>query len=264
MSVFQKKDYPVKWVQVGDLSVVWEDAQRGLNKRKVGRIVDDFDPDAFGVLVVTLPNGNGIYHVIDGQHRAAAVKQMWGLHENVPCLVLNAKDPKEAAVIWRKINGDRSKPQAIEDFRVAVRAGEPDQTAVNDMVRGLGYRIGFDSTDGTISAISELLSIYRRYGPVTLKDALLVIQGTWGRTRDSVHQGIIAGYANTLAKHGKNIDRKRLVDRVAKQYTPARLLGAAKSAREVFRGTVSGNVSRVLVSTYNHGLGLDKRIEEEA
>jgi hypothetical protein len=264
MNVFLKKDYPVKWVPVGNLSVVYGNAQRARNERKVEGIVEDFDPDAFGTLVVTLPNGDGIYHVIDGQHRAEAVRRIWGVDENVPCQVLSTKSPAEAAAIWRKINGARTRPQAIDDFRVAVTEGAPDQVAVDKLIRGLGYKVGFDSTDGTLSAVSACLTIYRKHGGVVLKDALLVIQGTWGKSRDSVHQHIVGGYADMLAKHGPDVDRKRLVDRVSRQYTPARLLGAAKTAREMFRGTVTHNVRRALVSTYNHGLRTDLRLEEEA
>lgn len=264
MSVFLKQDYPVKWVRVGDLSIVWAQAQRGLNERKVDGMVKEFDPDAFGVLVTTLPNGNGVHHVIDGQHRAETIRRMYGLSEMVPCQVLNAKGPQEAAAIWRKINGARTKPHILDDFRVAVTAGEPAHVEVDALLRGLGYKIAFDSGAGTISAIAACMAIHRQHGAGVLKDALLVIQGTWGKERDSVHNNIVRGYAEMLAKHGKNVDRKRLVDRVAKQYTPARLIGAAKTAREMFRGTITDNVIRVLVNTYNHGLRTELRLEETA
>lgn len=264
MSAFEKKDYPVKWIPVGHISTIWAQAQRGLNERKIEEIAANFDPDAFGTLVVTLPNGNGMYHAVDGQHRAEIVRRLWGDKENVPCMVVAAKNPAEAADIWLKINDARSKPQPMDRFRVAVTAGHADEVAVDDLIRGLGYRLGMSGEDGTISAVGAAVTVYRKHGAAVLKDALLVIQGTWGKSRDSVHQNILQGYADALAKHGKNIDRKRLVDRVAKQYTPARLIGAAKTAREMFRGTVTSNVSRVLVNTYNHGLRPELRLEEDA
>lgn len=264
MSVFLKKDYPVKWVPTSHLSVVWSQSQRGLNERKVEERMEDFDPDKFGIVVATMPNGNGMYHIIDGQHRVEAVRRLWGDGENVPVLVLSAKDPAAAADLWLGFNSARAAPQAMDRFTKGVTAGHEDEVEVDDLLRGLGYRVGMDGGDGTISAVGACLTIYRKHGPAVLRDALLVIQGTWGKARDSVHQNIIGGYAEMLAKHGKAVDRKRLVDRVSKQYTPARLLGAAKTAREMFRGTVTHNVRRALVSTYNHGLRPEMRLEEEA
>ena len=252
-----------QWIPVGQLNVVYTESQRGLNLRKVEQMASGFDPDAFGNLVVTLPNGDGIYHIIDGQHRAEVVRRLWGLHESVPCIVLNAKDPAEAADIWLKINTLRSKPQSLDRFRVAVAAGHPDEVAVDDLLRHMGYTVGMSGTDGMLSAVGACLDVYRKQGFEVLKDAFLVIQGTWGKQRDSVHESIIKGYGSLLGQHGSSIDRKRLVDRVAKQYTPARLIGAAKTAREMFRGTVPSNVTRVLVNTYNHGLRTEQRIEEE-
>lgn len=264
MSVFLKKDYPVKWVRNGDLSVVWAQSQRGLNEGKVKEIAKSFDPDAFGTVAVTLPNGNGVYHVVDGQHRTNAVRRLWGESEMVPCLVLNATNPAEAAEIWLKINQHRTRPQPVDRFRVAVTAGHQAEVEVNDLLKQLGYRIAMGGEDGMISAISGCLAIHKKHGIGGLKDALLVIQGTWGRDRDSVHNNIIRGYADMLGKYKGEVDRGRLVDRVSKQYTPARLIGAAKTAREMFRGTITDNIVRVLVNSYNHGLRAEHRLKEEA
>jgi hypothetical protein len=262
MSVFAKQDYPVKWISVGEISVLWANTQRPLKKRKVEKIVEEFNPDAFGVLTVTMPNGHGIYHAIDGQHRKEAVQEMWGLDEKVPCLVLNAREPKEAAQIWRTMNGGRTKPGALEDFQVAVAAGEPTQTEINDLVRSLGYRIDLQGHDGNIAAVGALLYVYRRHGIDVLRDTLLTIQATWGKALDSVQQSIIAGFADMLARHGKQVDRKRLVDRVAKKYTPASLIGAARSGRGVLGGSLPQNVTRAIVVCYNQGLSPERRLDE--
>lgn len=255
-----KKDREEKWLEVGRLSKKYAEAQRGLNRRRVERIKDNFDPYAIGRIQVAQVNGT--FHIVDGQHRVEAVRELWGEKEMVPCDVIPAHSPAEAAELFLKVNDERKPVQAIDRFRIAVVAGRPDEVEVNALLESLGYEVGFDSTDGTFAAVGAAMSVYRKHGADTLKDALLVIRATWGMTRDSVHSSLVQGYASLLASQGPHVDRKRLVDRVAKEYTPARLIGAAKTSREMFRGTVPSNVERVLVATYNHGLRTEIRLEE--
>lgn len=262
MPKFSKPDHTTRWIPVKQISVVWANAQRNLNEREVQRIIDDFDADAFGTVQVTLPNGKDMHHCIDGQTRVEAVRRMYGDDEKVPCNVLDAKEPARAADLFSKMNTGRTKPQLIERFQVAVTAQYEVEVAINKLLTGMGYKVGADGRDGTLSAVGVCTTVYKRYGADALRDALLVIQGTWGKERESVDGAIIMGYAMFLNKHGKQIDRHRLVNRMSKQYTPARLIGAAKSAREVWRGSVASNVVRVLLSSYNHGLK-SKRLEDQ-
>lgn len=251
---FNRSEHATKWIPVKDISVVWAAAQRGLNEREAKRIADEFDPDAFGVISVSLPNGAGHYHCIDGQTRVTAVKMLWGEKESVPCNVIQAEEPAIAAEIFLKMNAGRNRPGALDLFKVGVAAGRKTEVAVDKLIGGLGYRIGMDYQDGTISAVSALKLVYTRYGAEVLKDTLLVIQGTWGRDRDSTTGAIIQGYARLLNEHGSSVDRQKLVNKIAKKMTPGNLLARARAAREMFGGSLSENVVRVLVTTYDYGL----------
>lgn len=263
MSRFQKSGYTTRWIPVKDISVVWAQSQRPLNEKEAQKIADNFDAEAFDALDVTLPNGKGVYHCMDGQTRRRSVEILWGENEKVPCRVHEIKDPARAADIFSKMNTGRTKPQILDRFRVGVTAGYETEVAVNKLITGLGYRVAADGLDGTLSAVGACMTVYRRYGPERLRDALLVIQGTWGKARDSVDGGLISGYAVFLDRY-ESLDRQRLVSRVSKHYTPTRLIGAAKSAREVWRGTIADNVVRILVSTYNHGLRSGRLDEPDA
>lgn len=255
MTAIGKAAHTTKWIRVKDLDVVWAQAQRHLDEKRAAKIAEEFDPDMFGVLSVTKVGDNGMYHVIDGQHRRRAVQILWGETEMVPCNVFDASSPARAAEIFDAMNTSRKSPQAIEIFKVRVTAGTEPEASVNKIITGLGYHVANASKmDGALRAVTACVSVYKRFGAAGLRDALFVIQGTWGKAQESVDANMIRGYAEFLATYGERIDRQRLVDRVAKQYTPGRLMGAAKSAREMFRGSVSENIGKVLVSTYNHGL----------
>lgn len=255
---FVKSAHQTQWIPVKNLSIVWAKAQRDFNERHADKIAEGFDPDLFDDLVVTLPNGNGIYHVVDGQHRKAAIQKLYGEDEKVPCRVVNATDPARAAAIFDKINTGRRKPNGVELFNVRVAAGYETEVAINRVVTYLGYRIAHNVEDGTIRAVSALTNVYKNYGLEVLKETLMSIKGTWDKDAHAVDGPIIEGFGALIAEHRGHLDWKRLREQTAAKFTPGRLLGHAKSDRELNGGTIGKAVCRVLVRTYDHGLRVGK------
>lgn len=263
MSQLNKNTYPVKWLRVKNLSVRWVEAQRGLDNGHVKTIMDDFDPDKFGTVAVTTENGDGRRHIVDGQHRVEAVRRMWGKNERVPCQIIPAGDPEEAAEAFLGINKNRKKLNAIEKFHVAVTAGHEDQVAVDKLLRDMGYKVAMGQEDGTISAITACMNTYNRLGLDGLKRTLLLLRGTWGIEREAYHNSIIRGYTKFLREHGEDCDDERLVKKVKEQETPASLLAAARTARDMLDGSLAMNVRRVLVKDYNHNLAGQYHLKEQ-
>ena len=258
MQAMLKKDHDVRWLAVGMLKVIWTSAQREQRQPDINKIADNFDPDLFGVLTVTEPNGKGIFHIIDGGHRALAVGQLWGDEQRVPCTVLLDKDEAGAAKVFKGINQGRRGIQPLEMFKVDVTARLTEAVEIKDVANAVGFEIGYEP--GKIRAITSCRLVYRKHGIDGLRETLALIQDIWGREVDAVCSSIIGGVAVLLAKHGDKMDRRRMIDRSAKQYTPARLLGTAKSAREIHRGTMAANVALVLVENYNHNLREGSRL----
>ena len=253
-TTFNKQEHTTKWIPVKDISVVWANAQRPPDERFSQKIAREMDPDLFGVLTVTLPNGSGIYHCVDGQRRRRAAEIFAGENECVPCNVLNAKTPAEAAHIFHQMTTNQTAIQAIDKFKVGVTAEYETEVAINKLLGELGYTVTHNRCEGGLRAIRAVVDVYKRFGPETLQDAFLIIQGIWGKDPDSVDGSMVKGFALLVAEHGAHVDRQRLVNVVAKQFTPARFLGAAKSAREVYSCNVAESVKRILVKTYDYRL----------
>lgn len=254
MSKFPKSNHATKWIPVRQLSILWADAQRPLDEKHVNKIVAKFDPDMFGVISVTQPDARGIYHVIDGNHRKHAVQKLFGEAEMVPCNVFEAADPARAAQLFYEQNFSRKTISTIDKFRVGKTAGFSTQSAVAKIIESLGYKVAANSNDGTIRAVGACETVYRQYGGDVLTLTILTLRTTFGKSHEGVDANLIKGFAAFLSKFGPQIDRARLTERVSKDFTPARLIGAAKTAREMFRGDMAGSVSKVLVNTYNQGL----------
>lgn len=258
MTTFVEGAHSTQWIPIKNLSVVWATAQREYNERHAKKIADGFDPDLFDDLVVTLPNGDGIYHVVDGQHRRGAVCSLYGEEEKVPCRIVNAKDPARAAAIFDQINTGRRLPSGLEKFRVRVTAGSGTEVAINALITSLGCRIEASQGSKSIRAVAALINIYNSFGLDVLKEALMTIIGTWADDKGAFEGPIIEGFGSLAAEHRGHIDWKRLREKTGNAYTPGRLLGQAKADKESLGGRVSDGVRRVLVRNYNAGLRVGK------
>jgi hypothetical protein len=205
---------------------------------------------------VTLPNGKGHYHIIDGQHRKRAIEIAFGEGQKVPCQVFNATDPARAAELFDEINSNRKTPKTIDFFKVRVTAGEPDHVAVIKIIKANGRSIqeGARRTETSICAVQALLSVYRQYGAEALDVTLKLLQATWGKDKNSVAAPLIRGYGMFLAEFGRKANWQRLHEAVARRYTPGRFMGAAKTHREMNGGSMHAAVRDLLIGCYNRGL----------
>lgn len=251
----------IKWIPVKQLSVVWAQAQRGLDERHAQQIADNFDPEMFGTLAVTKPNSKGIYHIIDGHHRKVAIEKLWGAEELIPCQVFDADDPARAAKLFDHINTARKTPQPIDIFRVRVTAGSEIEVAVNDTVKACGFSIGTKKSgiDNAIGCVQALKAVYQTHGREVLAQTLRLLLAIWGSGDAAAVQGVLVrGFGEFIAEY-RDINWDRLRDVISSKYTPARLHGAAKSYRELHSGSMPSAVKSLIVATYNDGLRTNAR-----
>lgn len=258
--LFPQNQYPVRWIPVSECEVVHAAAQRAENDRNVRRIAENFNPELFGVITVANKNGVDRYHVIDGQHRVAALKLMGYTDQLVPAVVREIHTAHEAAEVFIGLNSAR-KPGAIDHFRAAVTAQHPAECEVSALLAALGFRVGFDAgKPNVIAAVTALMAVHSAHGPQVLKGALETIKATWPHERDALNGAVIQGYGTLLAEHAHEIDTRRLVSTVSKKHTATNLLAAAKASRGMYGGRMFENVVRVVAATYNNGIRGSGRI----
>lgn len=255
MTAFGKESFTVKKIPAKKLVVIWPEAQRGYYEKHSQNIADNFDSDVFGFVSAIGPDESGFYHVFDGRHRVSAVRMKFGDDEMVPCHVFSDEHTaKNAAFMFRRINGNIKNISPLDNFKIAVTEGDETAVVVNSIVTRAGYRIGPGKSPGNISAISSCLRVYKRFGGYALINSLNIIKKTWGDDANATDGHIITGVSEFMTAHKDKIDKKRLVDRLSDQYTPGRLLGAAKNSRDMFGGTISSCICKILQTMYNTGL----------
>lgn len=251
-----KKQRPIKWIAARDLDVQWATAQRKINQKRVNKIAANIDPDAIGVITVSPHQEGGRYHIIDGQHRVAAVKQAWGEDQQVPCQVIEeAGTPAEAANIWLTVNTDRTTPHSFERFGVAITAGRELECSVNEVIEASPFILG----KGGIQAVQVCMRIYEKQGAEALAWVLDASAHTWSSGGPAGQANILEGFAAFLARFRNDkegaekldFDDSRLVKQLSSRYTCARIIGSARAARETFGGSMGANVARCMTRAYN-------------
>jgi hypothetical protein len=247
-------EYKIEWIPVRSLAVVWLEAQRPYQEAWAKHIADAFDPDLFDPAKVTLPNGNGIYHICEGQHRVRAVEMLWGPNERVPCLVAQETDPARAADIFLGTNTGRNHVHKIAKFKVAVTARHKNEVAIDRIVRHNGYRVEATHAQDTIAAVEGLKFAYNK-APKTLDRTLRFIRDTWSGDPAAVAAPILKGSASVICEFSANIDFNRLREVMMKRYSsPGKLMIDAKNRKELSRLTsLSVAVEQLILLAYNKG-----------
>lgn len=255
MSGFEKSTYVTKWLSTKNLCVLWAQSQQSFDQAHAQRIADNIDPDMFGVISVTLPNKDGIHHIIDGQHRVAAVRIAWGDDQKVPCNIFQVTEPEVAAKIFDAMQTNKKNPSPVDRFLIRVTAGRETEVVVHGILTRAGYTVSVSQTNGSIRCVSACVSVYKSKGGVALINAINVIQKTWGNDVHATEGSMIRGFTSFMADHGDKIDKNKMAAKLRKKYfEPTRLLIEAKQAKEMFNGSTTTNMNNLLLAAYNHGL----------
>jgi len=261
--------YRVEYIPVKNLSVIWVQAQRPYNEKWAREIAESFDPDKFDPLVVTQPNGEGIYHIIEGQHRRHALEmyasKFSGKSENelAPCRVVDEADPARAAEIWLGINAGRKKIQPITEFMVAVIANREPEVAINRILTRVGYRVSSRKSFGAIAAVSALKLIHNRYGGLTLEKTLRTLQSLWSEDPQAVLSTLLRGFSIFVHEFGDHVNLRRLKQQVGERFTPFKFEMAAKAHKQTTLERIDETISELLIREYNRGLKEESKIQHK-
>lgn len=257
--IFTEADAIIEWVRVKDIEVVWESAQREKSQPFINQIEANFDKRMFGIISVTGPvDKTGRRHVINGQHRVSALKQMGLDGEMIPCHVsADVEDKTKAAQLFLGLNRTTT-VSSVETFLKGVTAGEEIPVTVNMILRNAGWTPSRQLGEGHARAVAAYMNTTRRYGAAHFKLTVDALTAVWDHHPEALSSSVFTGAAKVLAVPG--IDIARFCRVVGTSFSePHRLRGAGMAVREVARrGSVSDGCAAAIVSAYNVGLRTNK------
>lgn len=228
--------------------------QREFRKAHGDRIAADLDLNKLGYPIIN--HRDGIYWVLDGQHRIYALKAFgFGDKDVIECEVYDDLNDSEMAEIF--LGRNASKPIPLYDkFHVAVTAGRRRERDIQRSVEANGQKISRDRTDGGISAVGALASVYDRSGDVVLGQVVRTVNLGFGGDPMGFDRSVIEGLGLVFNRYNGRTNEKQLGSRLADLRQGAReLLRKAETIRQRTGNQKKQCVAAAVVDIYNKGLG---------
>lgn len=227
-----------------------EEVNRKQRQWHVDRLIADWDWRKFGVPVVS-QRSDGTYVPCEGAHRLMALTATG--YEVAWVDVYEDQSLAEEADLFIGHN-NKLTVVAVEKFQKQVVASHQPQSAINIIVTDHGLTVASSQSNGHITAVGSLETIYEQGGAKLLRRTLAVVLGAWGPTADAVQGWVLKGVASVLAQHGEEVDTDVLVSTLAK--VPGGgggVIAQAKARRAAMGKTLAENIYAVITGIYNKG-----------
>lgn len=228
--------------------------QRGLDTKRVKKIVDEFNPKLVNPIKVSLRDGR--YYVFDGQHTLKAlVLRNGGKDLLVECKIYEGLTQEQEAELFAEQNGI-SKPVGVADkMKAKYLSGNAEIKELKEGIESLGIVFDFskNKANNKIICYSSVYSIYKKKSVYFLMEILQIIIDSWDRSEDSLRKEIIAGMSIFCQTYEGEYNRKTLVDKLSK-------VSASFILREGSASRSGGDkrFARQILNVYNKNKGGNK------
>lgn len=240
----------LRWVPITEMAVT-PTAQRELRPHRVAHLVSNFDPEQVGN--PTVNHRDGVFYIVDGQHRIEAMKAVgWG-DQAVQCWTYEGLTEAEEAETFLKLN-DKLTVSTFDKFKIAVQAGRPAESDVDRIVRYNGLHVARSAASGAVSCPGTLMKVYSKCGPRALSRTLNIVSQGFGDA--GLDQFVIEGIGLLCQRYGDELDAARAVERFgAMRGGVAGLLNRAAQLMAKTGNAKAHCVAAAAVEVYNAGRG---------
>lgn len=226
--------------------------QRSFKQAWGDNLATNLDLNQLGFPVIN--HRDGVYWIIDGQHRVYALKQNDFANDSLECVVYEDLTDAEAAHIFLGLD-DRRAISPFDKFGIACVAGAPRECEIRRIVEINNLKISKRSEEGCIGAVGSLTKAFDRFGGVVLGKTLRTIKNAYAGDSSSFDASAIEGLALVFNRYDE-INEKELAARLNDAPHGMRgLLRRAESQRERTGNQKAQCVAAVVVEIYNKGTG---------
>jgi hypothetical protein len=211
--------------------------QRPLNEARLQRMVNNFQRNLLGVLVLSLRH-DGRYYALDGQHRFRLLNKVgW---TTAPSIVYENLAEAQEAMLFEQMNTQRATPDALTLFRAKVMGGDVNAIKVLDILTGQGWEVperpGFKThKPGTMSAIRSCELAYERYGPEVFEITVNVLRNAWPHSSVAGSSKLVLGLSKMIMLFYDILKVKRLFAKL-QVTTPGAILTRGSQLKDAIPG----------------------------
>lgn len=240
----------LRWIPLNRVAVS-DIAQRDIKPARVDYLVAHFDAEQIGTPVVNERGGK--FYVIDGQHRMAALREVFGDSHQVQCWTYVGLNEQEEAEKFLQIN-DVLSVSAMDKYQIGVEAGREVEADIDRIVRACGMVVSRQAVEGGIGAVGTLRRIYARSGPGTLGRTLRMIDAAFGSA--GLEASVIDGLGMLCGRYNGELQDELAVVKLRNTRGGVKgLLGKAALVKERTRQPFNQCVAAAAVDIINSGKG---------
>jgi hypothetical protein len=251
----------VEWVSPVVLKTDPE-IQRDEQVREVNKIVNKFNPNALGTLVLSArynTHGERELFIIDGLQRVTVVKKL-GRTQDMRALVHYGLTVEEEAELFLTYNF-RQAVNAWDQFKARRRAHEHQALDIWSMLKNLGIMTG--SSRG-FQAIGTADKIYaQKDGPTRLFWALKMVRDIYDPAGEAgCYDGrLIEAFSMIYAHFGGGLVNERSLQEKLRSYSNdwRSLIGAGQTNKQVNGGHIATGIANAIINIYNKSKRTDSK-----
>jgi hypothetical protein len=254
----KSKNWPhkVRPVKVSDMRVPPVGvAQRRYSRAQAEEYAANFDPNKLGIPAVN--HRDGIYWIVDGQHRIEALK-LWFAPDDpghIDCNVYVDLTDEEMAELFIGLNTRRA-VNSFDLFLTACSAKRSAECEIRRVVESNGLKIEQSKDENAIGVVSALRRVHERAGAVVLGQSLRALRDGLAGDRMAFDGQLLQGVANVFNRYNGKTDEKTLARALAAvQQGASAILRRAESQRERTGNLKAQCVAAVVVDLYNKEVG---------
>ena len=235
--------------------------QRDLDKKKINKIVKNYDPCLLNFVKVSFRDGK--YYMFDGRHTAVVEKTVRGKGSDVPvaCLVFKGLTRLDEMELFCEQNGEATAVRTNDKYRAQYNFGDPDVTGMVGAAQCAGLRVDFTSgqAENKVTAVSTLMKLYLKMPRTDFIEMLTTIREAWNGTPESLCREILVGMERFFSTYSGRFNPKELAKNL-KKVNPAQIVREAKSVGAA--ALTSASYARIILRVYNSGRST-KRLPDE-
>lgn len=229
-------------------------AQRKLRPHRVAFLLEFFNLELLGYPVMSFREG--VYWIVDGQHRVAALKEFldedWE-QQSLTCRVYNGMTEQQEADMFDWLNNILP-VAALDKFNTRVTARRVIESDVKKVVEAAGLRISLDKNDGCVGAVNTLVKVATRNNPATLGRCLRIAHRSFGDV--GLTAPVIDGLARVCDRYNGQLNDAEAVERLnTMRGGVGALMGRADVLRKQTRRHIPECVAAAIVDILNSRRG---------
>jgi hypothetical protein len=198
---------------------------------------------------------DGIYWVVDGQHRVYALRQCGFENDVLDCDVYTNLTDSEMADLFLGLD-DRRAISPYDKFFISCTAGYVREREIRQMVEDLGLKIQRGRVESGVGCVSALCRVYDKSGLRVLEQALRVLKAAFAADLQAFDAALVEGLGLVFNRYTTHVNEDDMATQLMAVGSGARgVLRRAESQRERTGGQKVQCVAAVVVEIYNRGLG---------